>query len=76
MCVCVCVCAGVGVVLGFTNSFFSSLCVSVFLEEFLCVGLSGFKFTGGPFSFFVYVYTCLCIYICVCVCVCVCVFSA
>ena len=38
------------------------------LGDFLCVGLSGFKFSGSSFSFFVYIYTCLCIYVCVYVC--------
>ena len=81
LCVCVCVC--IGVVLGFTNSYFSSMCV---LGIFLC--MCGSVVLNLQVTFFlivfvcVYVYTYLCmfvcvhifiyIYVCVCVCVCVC----
>ena len=37
VCVCVCVCARVGVVLGFTNSYFSSVWVCVFGTFYVCV---------------------------------------
>ena len=90
-CVCLCVCARVGVVLGFTNSYFSSLCRCKCVSwDFLCVGRYGFKFAGNYFLLFscIYVYTCLCMLVCayiyiyiyiykrVCVCVCVCLFPA
>ena len=59
-------------VLGFTNSYFSSLCVcvSVCHGDFLCVGLFGFKLTGSSFPFL-----CICIHMPMCVCMCVCVYS-
>ena len=47
-----CVCVGVRVVLDFTNSSFSSVCVSVcVLEIFLCVHVwqCGLKFTSNYF---------------------------
>ena len=53
LCVCVYVCVSDGVVLGFTNSHFSSLCVSVYLGDFfVCVWQCGFKFTGNSSLFF------------------------
>ena len=54
-CCCVCVCVCVGVVLDFTNRYFSSVCVCVcvcVLEIFFCihVWLCSLKFTGNYFS--------------------------
>ena len=82
-CVCVCVCVCVGVVLGFTNRYFSSLCVWVcVLGIFLCMCRSvvlNLLVTFFLIVFvYVYVYTCLCMFVCIYIyiymCVCVCVF--
>ena len=67
VCGCVCVFVGVGVVWGFTNSFFFSLCMSAWLGDFLCVELCDAKFRGSSFPFFL----CICIHMFTYVCVCV-----
>ena len=72
MCLCVCEC--VGVVWDFTNSYFSSVCVSV-LEFFVCVWVVvWFEIYRYLFAntfclcSYIHIYVCLHMYMCVCVC--------